>query len=381
MTRRRVVIVAVLASLFPATASADPVSGTLERGPGDNALRAELRNDGSGADEFLRIELAGGTEVDAVTTEGCSPAGNTVRCGFGDTWTPGRKVVIDFTTRARYGTGAGADAFVCPRPCAGRDSGPFHLAGPSDAAPGGADLEATVALEPPDRFRLILFGEDERGSDAAIAVQNHGPDVAESVTVLLSVDEAPSDLRVRGAANCSTQGGRAVLCSAARLGVGETAKFRVRLRTEGFGALRVTAAASAATRDPGPRPNTATAETTITAMHSSIGSIGFERWEGTAPGAARVEVAITRETQGARPYAPSCQWLTRRGTFRRERGRRCDDPVWLRARGTRRWSLRLPRRLPRGRYTALSRAIRGEVAETGFVRGENLREFVIRRRR
>jgi hypothetical protein len=67
----------------------------------------------------------------------------------------------------------------------------------------------------------------------------------------------------------------------------------------------------------------------------------------------RVDVAI-RRVRGRR-----CLWLRdRRAHFKRTKrvGRYC-APVWLKARGTRRWALRLRRRLPRGRYVVVARVV------------------------
>jgi hypothetical protein len=73
------------------------------------------------------------------------------------------------------------------------------------------------------------------------------------------------------------------------------------------------------------------------------------------------------------------RWLTRSGRFRSFPNRpRCKH--WLPARGSSRWSFRLPRRLPQGRYDVYSRAISGEPeVEDGFtVRDRNLVRFRLR---
>ena len=82
---------------------------------------------------------------------------------------------------------------------------------------------------------------------------------------------------------------------------------------------------------------------------------------------ARVEVAYLRVSGGARAASsrrPRCQWYRGNGTFKTEipaARQPCIKPVWLRARGTIRWSYRPRRRLPAGRYVVYSRA----VASTG----------------
>ena len=82
---------------------------------------------------------------------------------------------------------------------------------------------------------------------------------------------------------------------------------------------------------------------------------------------ARVEVAVRR-------LGPRCRWLaSRRGRFRTVRARGC-PPVWLRARGTTRWRLRFARRLPRGRYEVLTRALnRAGVSDDTLTRAERSR--------
>jgi hypothetical protein len=95
---------------------------------------------------------------------------------------------------------------------------------------------------------------------------------------------------------------------------------------------------------------------------------------------ARVEVAI-RRVSGRR-----CLWLrNKRGSFRRIKAVRgkCNRGIWLRARGTRRWRLKLRRPLPPGKYVAYSRAVnRAGAHERRFSRADgNLLTFRARRPR
>ena len=64
---------------------------------------------------------------------------------------------------------------------------------------------------------------------------------------------------------------------------------------------------------------------------------------------ARVEVAISRAAGRKR-----CRFVAAGGTLTSARS--CSKPVWLKAKGTTRWSLSLKRRLPRGTYTIQVRA-------------------------
>jgi uncharacterized repeat protein (TIGR01451 family) len=109
----------------------------------------------------------------------------------------------------------------------------------------------------------------------------------------------------------------------------------------------------------------------------------------------RVQVAILR-LGGGRPFTQlparrtkrrgKCKWLkNRRGKFkgRRARNKVCDSPIWLKARGTRRWRLRLRRRLPPGRYVLYSRAVSSNGAAEGnfTAKDKNRKRFRVRKRR
>jgi hypothetical protein len=67
--------------------------------------------------------------------------------------------------------------------------------------------------------------------------------------------------------------------------------------------------------------------------------------------------------------------------FRRERGRRCDDPSYLRAKVRNgRWKLSLRRELPPGRYVLFTQAMSADgVLETALgPKLGNLRRFRVR---
>ncbi|HEX6229284.1 MAG TPA: hypothetical protein VFZ41_07455, partial [Solirubrobacterales bacterium] len=90
----------------------------------------------------------------------------------------------------------------------------------------------------------------------------------------------------------------------------------------------------------------------------------------------RVQIALVKLVRGgaraSRRAAPRCFVLkNRRGRFKRLRlrkGRRCPQR-WLTVKGKARWSFRLKRRLPRGRYVVYARAVDAEgLAESAFSR-------------
>jgi hypothetical protein len=94
----------------------------------------------------------------------------------------------------------------------------------------------------------------------------------------------------------------------------------------------------------------------------------------------KVEVALLRTS------SRKCSWLrNRRLRFvrRAPAAGRCERPVWLRAKGTRRWRYSLRKRLPRGRYVLLSRATsKAGISETSFSRRDRNRiAFRVRGRR
>jgi hypothetical protein len=67
--------------------------------------------------------------------------------------------------------------------------------------------------------------------------------------------------------------------------------------------------------------------------------------------------------------------------FRRERGRRCDEPTYLSAKVRRgRWKIRFRTRLPRGRYVMITRAVArsGAIERTVSRKLGNLKRFRVR---
>src|SRR4051794_334027 len=91
-------------------ASATPVSGTITRGSGDDVVVVALKNGGTGAGEFARVELPAGVAIVSATKLSgpvgtCPPppsGSNAVTCIFDPPgWPPGETVVLERRTSPR----------------------------------------------------------------------------------------------------------------------------------------------------------------------------------------------------------------------------------------------------------------------------------------
>jgi hypothetical protein len=361
MRPARLAALLVLAVTVPAPALANPATGTFS---GDGpTVRVDLRNDG-GPDEFLRLEPPPGVAATAVAVVGggatCSLAGPSVRCAFPGPafWPAGGTAILDVTTTPPMGVGSAFSLFVCPSPCAGRDAGPFVV--PRATAPGAFDL--AVTLTGPTRV-----GPDDEPRYVA-TITNVG--TARSGAARLTVTTGSGSL-FRTAAPDSG----ALLYDSfdsaldpIEPGASATRRFGITPTTELFGVLRFAPVATVRAAGDANRTNDeATFETRVgrsTPADTRISRSGPDRVEGTASRATRhVEVAIVRATSGARAAAASCRVLAgRSGRLRaaRVRAGRCTEVTWVRASGTRRWRLRLARRLPSGTYVVYTRAVKAD---------------------
>jgi hypothetical protein len=90
-----------------------------------------------------------------------------------------------------------------------------------------------------------------------------------------------------------------------------------------------------------------------------------------------VQIAVRR-------LGSECRWLNgvdgELRTVDESAGGKCDEPVWVTVKGTERWSLKLRKRLPKGRYELRTRAVlRNGLAEGRFTkRDKNLIRFRVR---
>lgn len=73
-------------------------------------------------------------------------------------------------------------------------------------------------------------------------------------------------------------------------------------------------------------------------------------------GVRKIQIALVRQPDGT---SPKCRWLaSNRARFRDNEpaGDNCVDPVWLTAKGTKRWVYKLKKTLPKGSYLLYARA-------------------------
>jgi len=106
--------------------------------------------------------------------------------------------------------------------------------------------------------------------------------------------------------------------------------------------------------------------------------------KGAARGVSARTLRVARVQLAVRRLGGECRWLSSaRGDLRtvdESDAGKCDEPVWITVKGTERWSLRLGKRLPAGRYELRTRAVlRNGLAEGRFTRTDkNLIRFRVR---
>jgi hypothetical protein len=418
-----------------APAAATPVSGSIERA-GDNVVRITLTNSGSSDDIGVAVEFHPPvTVVSATRISGppgnCAPDGsqpNRVLCLLDPPgMAPGQSIVIEVLTNPRVEDNAGANAYSCGIPCnTSMMSGPYSISGPAppgDRADLGVDLKyATVYGAGRESHGLAWYDivPNKRGAwtvDIYAFLRNHGPAVATTPTFTVSATGPPATrmpLNYRGpegaAGGCASEPGapglRPIKCRWDALPPAahssDYTELRFSLVFYETGPYTVSAVAASPTPDPGARPNAVTLSDEIERVPEASGLVARRSLiGGFAKFAREALVALGREEGGAklgeprrqgststrgqaraRASAAGCSWLTsKRVRFRREGGRRCDEPTYLRARVRNgRWKIRLRKPLPPGRYVLIARAARADgMLETaiGPKRG-NLKRFRVR---
>jgi hypothetical protein len=414
----------IMAVAMADTAAATPVSGSMARGtePGDLVLT--LRNDGSGPDIAADIDLPPGTTIVSATlvsgaAGSCVPSStmaNRVECMFepGAPWDPGATIQIAVRTAAPVADNSGANAFTCGIPCSpSMKSGPYAITGPAPVGASGADLAVSV-----DGLRLrrtdaplYLTAARERVWQMFfnVSLANLGPGDATGVDLDVRASNVPPraggrlEMRTGPASRCDP-GARSFVELALRRctydtfpnAASSTGIYSVVLRESGR--LTFTASVSSPTPDPQPANNSVPLDYAVDVekvISEGIQITRARRLSGRAPGARTVYVAVGEEREGAKLSGPrprgsratgaaaSCGWVRNvRVRFRNEAGRRCDDPSYLQAKVKRgRWSIRLRKPLPAGRYVLFSRAESAEgVIESAVGRKlGNLKRVRVRR--
>ena len=82
---------------------------------------------------------------------------------------------------------------------------------------------------------------------------------------------------------------------------------------------------------------------------------------GSAKGVSRKTLAVKRVEVAILKSGKGCNWLSSTAadlqTLDAGAGGKCDQMVWVPARGTKQWRVELRKKLPKGRYTIFSRAV------------------------
>jgi hypothetical protein len=374
------------------TASAAPVSGTITRGAGGDEVFVDVRNDGTSPAVALDIDLPTGTTVlEPALVSGASGScqaspsqPNRVECMFDppDGWPPGATIRIHLRTSPRLVDNAGAMAYSCSIPCnPSMKDGPFALTGPAPASAADLFLEPSSLTRVPNRNvpgdtrDIFEAGARDVIFRPLLTVGNAGPDTARGVTVEATAVQLPEGSALYDLGGLGIQDidllGDTIRGSHEDIAVADGDKFYVHpsIALKRAGTVRIDVRAAAATPDPGPRQNDLTIAFDFASLpdvfrlnytfgrgNLASASASGVKIRGRAKGAVRVDVAVARRSRSARAAAIRCAWMRNaRVRFPRKPGD-CNQPNWLRARGTKRWTLRLRRSLPRGRYVVLARA-------------------------
>jgi hypothetical protein len=254
-----------------------------------------------------------------------------------------------------------------PVPYPAEDTIAFTLTSPTDVAPGDNVARLHVAFSFCD-LRLVATGAPRFiGTEGTrlfgFTVRNAGTETCRGTRI----DVSGAAARVARGARYTVPAGQSV-----------TDEFELRLRRRaarpGQRALIGFTAVDAAELLPADNAVLSAPRVVFPGDTRARRPTGNRRFSGTASNGrargvrapmlrlARVEIAV-RKAAGK-----TCRWLSSSaGDLHKVPRSGCDDPVWIRAKGTRDWRLRLRRKLPAGRYTLFTRAItRNGVTEGSF---------------
>lgn len=401
----------------PATATAEVTLAEIKAHAGGNGVRISGTVQGNEAVNDLAV--VGSYQAD-VTNKSSHPPGDcrdfnatqqqpVVGCDYPPPGlAPGTRFFVDLQGTAPCAPGRGFTV-QAQNNTSGNDSQEFV---PCTQSPG-ADLGLTLA--PASQafiFTSFSFFDDEESDEPQVGlkldlsslfvtakVTNHGPATAEQVELQRL---GPAALPPKGRFGLSDRDRQAGVrcaqeaCEFGNVAAGESRLIvlKVDLVTGGYVAVQFIALSS--TYDPGPKPHQASyVDNAALVPDSKVTAAALKGVEASMRGGAtNVRVAVVRTAGGAQVIddgtyaggsAASCKWLRSvRGRFKRQRGRNCNRPVWLKAKraGRRRARLRFRRPLPPGRYTVLTSAVgkRGAAESTFSKRDGNRSTFTVRKR-
>jgi hypothetical protein len=182
-----------------------------------------------------------------------------------------------------------------------------------------------------------------------------------------------------GATFPSSSGAQAFTAALAGLAANTTFHFRAFARSD-FATVTGADRTFTTTAVQNPPPANAKPTARIVGLKSKVKRRSLKRIHGTATdpddGVARVDVAVVRLIGGAkavtsRKARKRCQVLRSNGRLKtgKRSGGRC-RPSFLKAKGTTNWSLKLRKRLPKGKYVAFARATdKAGQRQAGFPKG------------
>jgi hypothetical protein len=377
--------VSTLLILGAVPAAAQDVTGSAARGAGPNDVNFQVTNGSGGpfiaADFVLQAPVVSVGAVSGATGS-CSVNSSSqeqVNCFFepSNPWNAGGTITFGLQTSTRLPDGALTNVFACGIPCdPNMKRGPFGITlAPEPDADRGVELSlGRTFLEDILDDGIVVKSVPQANLWLHAEMTNHGPEPSEASDQGLLVGiagGAPGTNRERikrtnlicneladpfggllDPATCD-------LPALPKDGQGSVI-YGVLITQPGALAVEARLVPDQNTSNDIARYTDELVQMPESAGGRLINLRRFDIFGGVAPGAERVYVSVAQEQGGAKAGAAAagCRWLTSvRVRFRREGGRRCNEPAVLTARVKRgRWRLRLKKNLPAGRYVMMTRA-------------------------
>jgi DNA-binding beta-propeller fold protein YncE len=332
-----------------------------------------LETDGFGCPQpFQRnLEIAQGVAV--------SPDGGQLYVAAQGTDEPTNGAVSAYTINAANG------AIGSLINCIGEDAGDTCVAG------DGIATASFVAVSPDGRN--VYLGDGSGGGSNTGGVTTFAREIGPTctsttatvpagatVTIALQCSDANGDplTRVVGTAPANgvldpiDQGAGTVVYTASALALGsDSFTFTA---TDGAATSPPATATIAITQSTTPPLPNQAPQSKITGLHSRVKAKSLTKFTGTASDSdgevTKVQIAVVQATGGAhvarvakatkhrRKPHPACRQLSSKGTLSASNAKKgkCAPTVWLTATGTTKWTYKLHKRLPKGRYTIYARA-------------------------